>query len=107
MLCCAVYDPSQYAIGNYLELPLDQIQRGRNAHAQCGSCMDRGLHVYVTYGAPEFDAIAREQVQQYYSEAGVLATGIPLRRRNPVKAAIKKVLPLSVERSLRRLWSPR
>jgi hypothetical protein len=108
MLCCAVYDPSRYAIGNYLETPIKEIQRGRNAHPQCGPCMDRGLHVYVSYGAPaEFDAIARERVQRYYAEAGAFLSGAPLRRPNPLKAAIKKVLPISLERTLRRLRSPR
>jgi hypothetical protein len=58
MLCCSVYDRDAYGVGSYLDVPLAELQRRREAHPLCTPCMDRGLHVVATYGAPEFDGIA-------------------------------------------------
>jgi hypothetical protein len=106
-LCCSVFDVTRYGIGNYLDLPIKEIQRRRMAHSQCGPCMERGLHVYGTYGAPaEFDAIAKGVAQRSYAAAASLSSGTPV-GPSPLKQAIKDVLPSPVLRTLRRFWPAR
>jgi organic radical activating enzyme len=61
-LCCGTYDSSKFTLGAYLTSPLDRLQQQKYAHDMCGRCMSRGAHVYGTYGAPEFDAIAARAV---------------------------------------------
>lgn len=57
-LCCAVYDSSKYAIGNYLNTPLQHIQELRHSHPMCIRCTSAGGHVYVPASAPEFEIVA-------------------------------------------------
>ena len=35
--------------GNFLELPLKEIEKRKNDSAFCRSCKDMGAHVYVLY----------------------------------------------------------
>ena len=57
-LCCGVFDSGRFSIGSYLALPLDEIQRLREAHEMCRSCLRHGGHVYLVQGAPELDELA-------------------------------------------------
>jgi MoaA/NifB/PqqE/SkfB family radical SAM enzyme len=61
-LCCGTYDSRKFTLGKYLTSSLEQLQAQKYAHDMCGRCMSRGAHVYGTYGAPEFDAIAARTV---------------------------------------------
>jgi hypothetical protein len=61
-LCCATYDTRRYGLGPYLALPLAELQARKHAHDLCGRCMRRGLHVYGTYGTPEFDDIGARAI---------------------------------------------
>lgn len=57
-LCCGIFDAAKFTLGNYLDMPLDDIQRLRQEHGMCISCMRSGGHVYVTQDVPEFDELA-------------------------------------------------
>jgi hypothetical protein len=69
MLCCTVYDREAYGVGPYLDVPLAELQRRREAHPLCTPCMSRGLHVVAAYGAPEFDRIALDRAREAHPEA--------------------------------------
>lgn len=62
MLCCGVYDREKYGFGSYLDIPIENLQKKRNSHPMCDTCMEQGMHVYGTYGTGELDAIAVENV---------------------------------------------
>ncbi len=76
MLCCSVFDQSRFQIGDYLELPLDEIQRRRMAHSYCAECSAAGVHALSSYlPGPEFDRIALANVHEHFPNvqmAGVL-----------------------------------
>jgi MoaA/NifB/PqqE/SkfB family radical SAM enzyme len=56
-LCCGVFDARKYTLGNYLDIPLEDIQKLRHSHPLCGTCMRQGAHVYMTYGIEEMDEL--------------------------------------------------
>ena len=57
LLCCGIFDAVKYSIGNYMDMPLDEIQRIRQSHQMCGLCMRHGGHVYLTNRVPEMDEL--------------------------------------------------
>jgi MoaA/NifB/PqqE/SkfB family radical SAM enzyme len=61
-LCCGIFDSRKYTLGNYLEMPIDEIQRIRRSHSLCRVCTKHGAHVYLTYGAHELDETALKNV---------------------------------------------
>ncbi len=61
-LCCGVFDARKYTLGNYMDMPLEDIQRLRQSHPMCGSCMREGAHIYMTYGIDEMDELALANV---------------------------------------------
>lgn len=61
-LCCGIFDAGKFSIGSYLAQPLDEIQRLRETHEMCGSCMRQGAHVYLAHGAPELDELALTRI---------------------------------------------
>jgi MoaA/NifB/PqqE/SkfB family radical SAM enzyme len=76
MLCCGIYNQSNYKLGNFLERPLSEITKDKyqleNCKTLCGACTKKGVHVYVTYDSPEFDQAATQNVLQHYAEAFVV-----------------------------------
>ena len=58
-LCCATYDSDQFTLGNYLTRSLEDFQNAKYRDDTCTRCMKHGVHIYYTYAASEFDAIAR------------------------------------------------
>jgi hypothetical protein len=76
-LCCGLYDARRFTLGRYLEVPLAELQARKYAHDMCGRCMARGVHVYATYGAPEFDDIAGRAI----GPAAERLIGLPAERR--------------------------
>ena len=76
-LCCGTYDSRRFTLGKYLALPLEDLQRKKYAHDMCGRCMRRGVHVYGTYGGPDFDAIAERAI----GPEGVRLIGLNAERR--------------------------
>lgn len=61
-LCCGVFDASKFTVGNYLTMPLDEIQRIRQGHGMCDRCRQHGVHVYVTYGTHELEELAAANI---------------------------------------------
>lgn len=57
-LCCGIFDSDKFSIGNYLDLPLVEIQRLRETHEMCGICQHHGAHVYLLQDIPELDELA-------------------------------------------------
>jgi MoaA/NifB/PqqE/SkfB family radical SAM enzyme len=45
-LCCNVFDSSKYTICNFLDMPINQIQKIRSSHSMCNKCVGQGGHVY-------------------------------------------------------------
>jgi hypothetical protein len=48
-VCCASYNSKLNLIGNYLQMPLREIEKRKNDSAFCKSCKSVGAHVYVLY----------------------------------------------------------
>jgi len=63
MLCCGIFDAGKFSMGNYLDMPLDEIQRIRQSHSMCERCMRKGAHVYLTYRIPEMDELLLEIIE--------------------------------------------
>jgi hypothetical protein len=57
-LCCGIFDARKYTLGNYIDMPLEHIQKLRRSHPLCGHCMKEGAHVYMTYGIDEMKELA-------------------------------------------------
>lgn len=56
-LCCATTGRPSNIIGNYLDMPLADIQAKRQAHPLCGPCMKTGGSYYYTQQDLVFDTI--------------------------------------------------
>jgi hypothetical protein len=79
-LCCAVYDSSKFTLGNYLDLPLGEIQKRKYSHAMCDHCIATGLHAYQTGIEDAFDEVALQRVKARYRSVdgkGVNFTHVP------------------------------
>jgi MoaA/NifB/PqqE/SkfB family radical SAM enzyme len=61
-LCCGIFDSRKYTLGNYLQMPIDEIQRIRGRHSLCRVCTTHGAHIYLTYGAHELDETALKNI---------------------------------------------
>jgi hypothetical protein len=76
-LCCGTFDTRKFTLGTYLTTPLAELQARKYAHDMCRRCMERGAHVYGTYGGPAFDDIAARTV----GPEGVRLIGLKAERR--------------------------
>jgi len=61
-LCYGIFHARRFTLGNYLTMPLDEIQRLRQSHNMCSRCIRRGAHVYMTYGADELGEAAMANI---------------------------------------------
>lgn len=57
ILCCGVFDAGQFTLGNYITMPLDEIQEIRQSHSMCKRCMRHGAHAFLTYRLPEMEEL--------------------------------------------------
>lgn len=48
-VCCASYNTKLNLVGNFLTMPLKEIEKRKNNSAFCRSCKQMGAHVYVLY----------------------------------------------------------
>ena len=62
MLCSASSMESVNAVGNFLEYPLEELQRRRREKTLCRSCLKLGLPGYFAQLSPEFERIAAETI---------------------------------------------
>ncbi|MCE4057804.1 radical SAM protein [Pseudomonas sp. Au-Pse12] len=66
VLCCSIFNQSEYQVGKYLELPLEQLtslkSTKKNCVDMCNRCAKNGLHLYAMYpnkGPMERHAVSR------------------------------------------------
>ncbi|KJZ39630.1 radical SAM protein [Pseudomonas sp. B21-040] len=66
ILCCAIFDQSEYQVGKFLELPLEQISNLKSTQKNCvdicNRCMKNGLHSYTA--SPDVGPMARHAVNR-------------------------------------------
>jgi hypothetical protein len=62
MLCCGSSLERSNAVGQFLDYPLDEIQRMRRMKSLCGKCMKLGIPDYFEGTSPYFEAIAKETI---------------------------------------------
>lgn len=85
MLCCSTYDQSRFMIGNYLDMPLEEIQARRMKHSFCGACTKAGAHVLGTYGAQELDDLAMANVKAHYPDTNIRPMIVTPKKRSGVR----------------------
>jgi hypothetical protein len=85
MLCCTVFDQRRFMLAPFLTTPMEELQRLKNAHALCGTCQSKGLHVLFTYGAEELDGLAVENVLRHYPDENVKEIYDETKRRGKKK----------------------
>jgi len=66
VLCCTIFNQSEYQVGKYLDMPLAELTRRKstqqNCIDMCNRCANKGLHIYSTFpnqGALEQHAVNR------------------------------------------------
>ena len=96
-LCCSVYE-GKYNIGSYLDLTLGELQDRKYKQDICKSCMSCGVSTYITYGFPEIDRIAADNIDPKHAK--LLGLGYErLRKRlretvQPGRDFLRKVIML-------------
>jgi hypothetical protein len=88
MLCCATYDPKKFALGNFLDAPIQALQQRRETHNYCGECMAQGGHVYFNYDAPEFDSAAVAHVKARHPKIDVSRYTVKT-KKTPLQRALR------------------
>jgi MoaA/NifB/PqqE/SkfB family radical SAM enzyme len=63
-LCCGIFDPRQFTLGKYLEMPIEDIQRAKDNHPMCVQCMAHGIHRYLIYGVDGFAELALAHIPE-------------------------------------------
>jgi MoaA/NifB/PqqE/SkfB family radical SAM enzyme len=77
LLCCGVYDSSKFTLGSFMSGSIAEIQQLKYQHNMCTKCMDKGLHVYSVFGAPEFNTLAINNIILSYAKQLGVSTEIP------------------------------
>jgi hypothetical protein len=67
MLCCGSSMEKSNVVGNFLEMPLTELQALRGHKTLCGPCLDLGIPDYFLAAYPEFEAIAAETIREHES----------------------------------------
>jgi MoaA/NifB/PqqE/SkfB family radical SAM enzyme len=67
-LCCGVYDSSRFTLGSFLSFSSTELQQLKYQNDLCNKCMDKGVHVYFVFGAPEFNNIAINNIILNYAK---------------------------------------
>jgi MoaA/NifB/PqqE/SkfB family radical SAM enzyme len=67
LLCCGVYDSSKFTLGSFLSVSIAELQQLKYQHNMCTKCMNKGLHVYSVFGAPEFNTLAINNIILSYA----------------------------------------
>jgi MoaA/NifB/PqqE/SkfB family radical SAM enzyme len=79
-LCCGVFDPERFTLGNFLEIPLDEIQRLRSHHKFCERCLHHSAHNYLTLRIPEIEKLVKSHIKTEGAEYLNLDYGIAKNR---------------------------
>jgi MoaA/NifB/PqqE/SkfB family radical SAM enzyme len=76
-LCCGVYDSTRFTVGSFMSVSTTELQRLKYQNNLCTKCMDKGIHVYFVFGAPEFNNIAINNIILNYAKQLGVSTEIP------------------------------
>jgi MoaA/NifB/PqqE/SkfB family radical SAM enzyme len=94
ILCCTIFNQTEYQVGKYLDLPLEQLTRlkstQKNCVDMCNRCAKNGLHVYSMYpnqGPLEAHAVNRIIDFQRHTIMGIPVESDQLGRTGEVSAA--------------------
>ena len=80
MLCCGSSMERSNVVGNFLEMPLAELQALKGQKTLCGPCLDLGIPDYFMATYPEFEAIASETIREHESSGGP-RRGVPVSLR--------------------------
>ena len=98
-LCCSTFDQNKYKIGQYLDIPLDELQAIKYRHNTCETCMNNGLHVLFMMNDEKFEDVALANVARHYPDS-------KLERIKPVRVEPPRGIkagPNKIKREARRL----
>lgn len=80
VLCCSIFNQSEYQVGKYLELPLKQLTHlkstQQNCVDMCNRCTQNGLHSYST--APDHGPMERHAVNRINDFQRRSTLGLPI-----------------------------
>ena len=93
-LCCSVYDSSKYTIAPFLSTSITALQKAKYEQNVCLKCMDKGIHVYYTYAAPEFNELATKNVIEHYSKYLGLSLSLQFNQRQELVEKLRDDLKL-------------
>ncbi|MBP5959297.1 radical SAM protein [Pseudomonas anatoliensis] len=93
VLCCTIFNQSEYQVGKYLDINVDELMKRKNTQKNCvdmcNRCVKKGMHIYAMYpgqGALESHAINRIIDFQQRSIAGLPIDSEQLGRAGEVSA---------------------
>ena len=67
MLCCATFDQKEFGLGSYLGADLEELQKRKNAHSFCGTCIKAGANsLYLYQPEMELNRIAERNVAKHF-----------------------------------------
>lgn len=86
-LCCGTYDAEFTVAGSFLEVTKDELQKAKDEHPFCGTCMKEGLHVTLKYGGvEEWNEIAARRMGR-----PSLPAELEPKRRGPFRRLARRV----------------
>jgi MoaA/NifB/PqqE/SkfB family radical SAM enzyme len=93
VLCCTIFNQSEYQVGKYLDMPLEELTRRKstqkNCVDMCDRCASKGLHIYSTYpnqGVLERHAVNRILDFERLASEGLAVDSQQLGRAGEVSA---------------------
>lgn len=93
VLCCTIFNQTEYQVGKYLDLPLEQLTRlkstQKNCVDMCNRCAKNGLHIYSMHpdkGPLEAHAINRIIDFERHASLGIPVESDQLGRNGEVSA---------------------
>jgi len=93
VLCCTIFNQTEYQVGKYLDMPLEELTRRKstqkNCVDMCDRCASKGLHIYSTYpnqGVLERHAVNRILDFERLASEGLAVDSQQLGRAGEVSA---------------------
>ncbi|WP_447760004.1 radical SAM/SPASM domain-containing protein [Pseudomonas moraviensis] len=93
VLCCTIFNQTEYQVGKYLDMPIEELTRRKstqkNCVDMCDRCASKGLHIYSTYpnqGVLERHAVNRILDFERLASEGLAVDSQQLGRAGEVSA---------------------
>ena len=93
VLCCTIFNQTEYQVGKYLDMPLDELTRRKstqqNCVDMCNRCASKGLHIYSMFpnqGVLERHAVNRIVDFERLNSQGLAIDSLQLGRAGEVSA---------------------